>query len=104
MEYPSEVEMRDAVVNLDVSVGRSAVARGLQSDWMIPWGSWGMRIRRSDGKALTWIPAASRDVARQAIGSRFVNGNGCDSESSTDEGETNGGSGEALEHNSQWMY
>jgi hypothetical protein len=60
-------------------------------------------MRRSDGKACAWIPAASRDVARQAIGSRFVKGNGRDSGSSMDEGEMNEGRGEASEHNSQWI-
>lgn len=63
-----------------------------------------MRTRRSIGKPLAWILAASRDVAWQHIGSTFGKGNGSDSGSSAGVGEMNEGNGEASERISQWMY
>jgi hypothetical protein len=101
IEKPFEVDMRGAVANFDVSDGSSAVARGLHSAWMTPCGSCGMRIRRSDGKALSLILAARREVARQQIGSKLVKGKDGDSGRCSVDGDMNAGNGLASEWSSQ---
>jgi hypothetical protein len=93
IEKPFEVDMRGTDANFDVSDGSSAVARGLHSAWMTPCGSCGIRIRRSDGKALSLILAARREVARQQIGSELVKGKDGDSGRCIVEGDVNAGNG-----------
>jgi hypothetical protein len=87
-----------------VSVGERAVARGLHSDWITPWGSCGMQMRRSEGKAESRMLVARREVARHEIGSGFVKGKGVCSAGVRVKSEEAVGIGPACDRSSKWRY
>jgi hypothetical protein len=63
-----------------------------------------MRMRRREGNKSSPMLDARRVVARQLIGSWFVNGNECSSETSGEEYGGNVGTGPASDRISQCKY